>query len=171
MHVFIFSFEKIPCPSTVQKPAFLRHARACMTVASCDAWPGEASPMLQPPGGAPGRRRVWGAAPHPGRMATSQWRPNLRGKLVTLYWVSTFKGSHSLILPAHSGEVRVDHHANISRKVPLWPVCVGGPREKRGLGWIHRFPSSLEACNKLMHAVNGNTAADTPAGSMASGAW
>ena len=49
----------------------------------------------------------------------------------------------------------------------VW-VAPGG---KRGLGWIHRFPSSLEAWNKLMHAVNGNTAADTPAGSTASGAW
>ena len=51
------------------------------------------------------------------------------------YWVSTFKGAHSLILPAHSGEVRVDHDANISRKVPLWPVCVGGPRGKKW-SWV-----------------------------------
>ena len=86
------------------------------------------------------------------------------------YWVSTFKGAHSLILPAHSGEVRVDHHANISRKVPLWPVCVGGPRGKKW-SWVDpSLPSSLEAWNKLMHAANGNTA---PAGASgdASGAY
>ena len=131
----------------------LRHARACKTVASCDAWPGEAS-----------RRAAARTGETKGMVARTSGADWLH------YWVSTFKGAHSLILPAHSGEVCVDHHANISRKVPLWPVCVGSPREKRGLGWIHLFPSSWEAWNKLMHAVNGNTA---PAGASgdASGAY
>ena len=143
MHVFIFSFEKNHCPSTVQKPAFLRHAPACMTVASCDAWPAGASPSVAAPRRRTGAMKGMGCGPtlaawlHHNGAGTSgaNW-------LHYNYWVSTFKGcytiiimAHSLILPVHSGEVRVDHDANISRKVPLWPVCVGGPRGKKW-SWV-----------------------------------
>ena len=65
MHVFIFSFEKNPCPSTVQKPAFLRHAPACMTVASCDAWPAGASPSVAAPRRRTGAMKGMGCGPPP----------------------------------------------------------------------------------------------------------
>lgn len=56
-----FLSNKNPCPSTLQKPAFLRHARASRTVASCGVWPAGAS-----------RRRAW-LHHHGARTSGADW--------------------------------------------------------------------------------------------------